>query len=128
MEQEIFEKIVMDKILDFNEEPFITLKKQYLSSTINSREFTGRGFFTEFSIPDELAVKGMGGLVRDVIAKFEDSDMIYLFILFINDGKIDCLEGVTGFGAWEYNYDKAILQYDFGDRRYHEIVGYPTTD
>jgi hypothetical protein len=94
-----------------------------MNSTIISREFTGRGFFTSFAVPDELVVPGMNGLIRDAIAKFEYSDLVYLFILFVRNGKIDTLEGVTTYGDWFYDYDKAILYYD-DDRRYHEIENF----
>lgn len=124
MTQEDFEKRVLDKLLNGREEPFKILKKQYLNSNITSRDFTGRGFFTSFSIPDELVVSGMKGTIDDVSARFDDSDLIYMFILFVRDGKIDCLEGVTVFGDWEYNYDNAILQYEFDDERHHSIKGY----
>jgi hypothetical protein len=127
MEQEVFERLIMEKMLEPNEEPFITLRKQYLNSVVISREFTGRGFFTGYNIPNELVVEGMGGIIMDISARFDDSDLVYMFILFVREGKIDCLEGVTVLGDWEYNYDRAILQYEFDDRRHHEIVGYPST-
>lgn len=117
-------KKVMKKLLNGEDKVFDVLKEQYSNATVISREFTGCGFFTSFDVPDELAVNGMKGLVDDVSARFDDSDMAYMFILFVRDGKIDCLEGVTVLGDWEYNYENAILQYEFDYGRKHEMEGY----
>ena len=124
MDHAEFEKEVMEKILDSCEKPYCILRHQYLNSTIVSREFTGAGFFTHFAVPDELAVPGMEGLIQDVFARFNNSDLIYLFVLFIRNGKIDCLEGFTGYGDWLYDYDRAILCYAYEDGRHHEIENF----
>lgn len=117
MIHEEFEKIVMDKILDCQDDVFHVLKKQYAQATVISRKFTGCGFFTSFSIPDELAIDSVKGEIHDVFGTFKDNpNETYMFILFIDNGKIDALEGVSFFD-WCYDYDKLNLDYGLDDKR-----------
>ncbi|MCL2752459.1 MAG: hypothetical protein FWE62_06880 [Firmicutes bacterium] len=124
MTQEELEKRVMEMILDGEGEPYNLLRKQYENSTVEKREFTGCGFFTYFGIPDEYAVPGVKGRIMSVQALFEGTQYGYMFILIVNDGRIDALEGFAFYGDWEYNYENANLVYAFDEGRKHEIEGY----
>ena len=95
MNQEALERDVVNKIIDLEgAEDKDTLKIQFKNSIIKEREFTGVGFFTDFSIPkDSPKCKNMNIHIGDkVCAKINNlKDYVY-FILFIRKGIIDFLE------------------------------------
>ena len=116
MQHEVFEKIVMHKLLDNNDELFNSFKLQYANAQIIDREFTGCGFFTKFSIPASLSRYKVSGRIDDVMATF-DNHYEYYFILYVTDGLIDTLEGFASVGDWEYDYENATIKHCFADRR-----------
>lgn len=116
MTHEKFEEVVMEKLLDGNDVMLTLLREQYSHATVVSREFTGRGFFTTFNIPDHLVKNLATGRIDDVMAKFYDSE-VYYFILYITDGKIDTLEGFSTLNYWKYNYDEAVVVHCFENKR-----------
>lgn len=121
MLQEELEETVTNMLLDCKDEIFTMLKKQYLQSTVVSREFTGRGFFTTFSVPNELSINNISGIIGDVQATLEGNpNETYMFILFIRDGKVDTLEGVS-FYNWDFEYDKLNFMYAFDNRRDYDL-------
>jgi len=121
MTHEYFERKVMEMILDSKEEPFTSLSKQYANASVVERKFTGCGFTTHFNVPDALAIDGMHGNILDVNARFNGSEVLYMFVLFVRNGKINFLDGVTC-DEWKYNYDEAILEYAFEGKRKHELT------
>ena len=110
-EQEKLERAVMEMILIHKNDPDGIYLNQYLNSQILSREFTGVGFFTKFIIPESLIISSESKDIAEVTATFKDSDIILLFILFIGNGKLDCLEGVVSHECWRYDYENLQLQY-----------------
>lgn len=115
MTHEEFEKSIMDKLLFGENEVLKILKKQYQSSTIETREFDGIGFFTYFKTDKKLNLKdNLSFHIGDIygISKKEREIMLD-FILFIRNGAIEHLEGCT-FGAkdWITDYDDIELVYD----------------
>jgi hypothetical protein len=121
MTHELFEKTVMDMLLAGDDEYYPILRNQYAQSMVASREFTGVGFFTTFSLPENSPPCSVSGRVNDVQASFDDGE-VYYFILYITDGKIDTLEGFrTHRETWSYDYDKAEISYCFEDRRDVEL-------
>jgi len=121
MTHEEFEKKVMYKILDGKEEILHVLKKQYENAMVSSRQFTGCGFFTNFSVPDKLVDGKINGRINDLMAKLNMPNEEFYFILYITDGKIDTLEGFTTLDEWNQNYDLAQLEYFHQDRRELDI-------
>lgn len=121
MEQSDFEKKVVFKLLDYDNDVFRKLKKQYLNSMIIKREFTGCGFFTYFLIPDELRLGCLKGEIHDVIATLKNSPDTYVFRLVIDDGMIDVLEGFSMFGEWKKTYDDVILSFGSDNGRYFNL-------
>jgi len=107
--QEKLEQIIMEKSLICNHDPDGSLLKQYLNSQILTRKFTGVGFFTEFLIPDHLIINDESKNFCEVSGRYEDSDIIFIFVIFIKSGKLDFLEGFTSHGEWRYDYENMIL-------------------
>ncbi len=121
MTQEELEDIVLKMLLKSNDEIFIGLNRQLEFAKVISREFSGYGFFTKFLIPDELTIHNINGRICDVLGTFEDHpDETYMFILFINNGRIDTLEGVSFFD-WNNDYDKLQVMYAFDDKRDYDL-------
>jgi hypothetical protein len=104
--QEKLEKEVMKIGLTLENAPDGIYAKQYLNSAILSRQFTGVGFFTEFIIPEDMIIdKNFSGNFYATNAKFEDSDIIITFIVFVVEGKLCTLEGVVSHDYWRYDYE-----------------------
>jgi len=91
-----FEKIVIEKLLDGDNEVLKILRKQYGQSSIKNREYTGHGFYTYFSIPDNIEkLNNKNFQFGDVGANIEGLCNGVGFLLFITNGKLDFLEGYT---------------------------------
>ena len=118
---EKFESAMMEKFIETNESIKEVLKKQYEGAVVLNREFTGKGFFTHFSVlediekipNDELDMKNTGVWVNGKNADF---------ILFIRNGLITSLEGymllddtwpdvITSYGFYDSTTGKIIETY-----------------
>jgi len=129
IEHEEFERKVMNMLLEGPDQRLAILKKQYLSSSIIKREFTGgRGFFTTFNVPKDLVTDSFNGRIDDLQAKIIDNqgnciegDYLF-FILYIKDGKIDTLECfTTTIYDWDYNYANTIIEYCYDNYRNYDL-------
>ena len=105
---EEFEKAVMNKIMEEDTSINAILRKQYKKSYVESRDFTGVGFFTDFKIPKGTPfihekVEYAHGNVEAVINGIDG----FGFILFIKDGVMSSLEGYT----WRESWPEAINSY-----------------
>ena len=92
-----FEKDVITEIFKENPEYTAQLEAQYKVSTVTDRQFTGRGFFTTFEVPDKSFSLGEdvsyeGGNVSVLL----NDTILTGYVLFVQNGFITCLEG--------YNY------------------------
>jgi hypothetical protein len=92
-----FEKEVMEKILVGCDDKTEILRCQYQMASVNNREFSGVGFFTSFSVPenclklprlDSFHLGGVSGEINGI------SNGVG-FVLFIEQGVIHMLEGYT---------------------------------
>ena len=120
----------MDLLLAGDHEVLEELRNQYKYSNVLSRKYTGVGFFLNLSIPtsnkkineiykvkDRIIISDLGGIGG--LPKVEAG-----FILWIDDGYIDCLEGYTyGDDKWP----EAVKHFKFyyfgkGDRNLHKLV------
>ena len=97
---EQFEKTVMNKILEKAEDSIAkTIQKQYQTTQVKNRWFSGKGFFTCFTVSKNsicLTVKSshlsnINGTVNGIEIGL---------ILHTKDGVIDCLEGFTYGEPW----------------------------
>lgn len=122
MEQEEFEKLLMNKLLDGDNEIFIDLRNQYHQALVISREFTGCGFFTTFDVQGYTPKYLVTGRIDDVAAEFKNSNDMACFILYIENGKIDTLEGFCFGDIWNSDYNEAKIVYCLPDQRRYELT------
>lgn len=112
---EEFEKDIMNKILEEDTPVNKILRQQYENCTIESRDFTGVGFFTNFKVGDDnlldMVVKYDYGNIH---GKINDVDVG--LILFVRDS-IYFLEGFTYDAPWP---DK-IFSYELYLQEEHRI-------
>lgn len=121
MEHEEMEKLVINKLLEGEDEIFEDLRKQYKEATVKSREFTGVGFFTTFNLKHCVPKYSRSGRIDDVSIEYPDSKGDACFILYIEDGKIDSLEGYTIGEDWNCNYDNIRIVYCLPGKRRYEL-------
>jgi hypothetical protein len=78
------------------------LREQIRSLTVRDREYTGVGFFTYFTVPPDTArlVDRSRLVISDVGADIEQLEHGAGFLLFVEDGAVDCLEGFTYDEPW----------------------------
>jgi hypothetical protein len=110
-----FEKKLMEMILAGNHPILEELRNQYLTSTIESRKFTGGGFYTHFRIKN--GTKPLVGektfQIGDVDASLGDIKEAMGFVLFIKNGYLSFLEGYTlTIDTWPNDYSNVSLIYD----------------
>jgi hypothetical protein len=105
LEQEAITKL----ITEFKECRDILINQLH-NSSINSREFTGSGFYTNFNVSnDAKVIEKKISPFGNVYAKINDEFEVG-FILFFKDGKISCLE------CYEYSniqFPNKITSYEF---------------
>jgi len=108
---EKFENEVMEIII--SEDPSISelLGEQYKVAKVVNREFTGVGFFTTFYINDNsLRLPTTKNLtLGNVQARFKGLERGAGFVLFVNNGFINTLEGYT----YEEDWPISIEGYTF---------------
>jgi len=96
------EKAVLDMMLDKRGEPFETIRQQLAHATVAKREFTGVGFFTDFSLlaaaPVRRDLPSME--ITGVGTEFSSLQHGAGFVLFIRDGVVSMLEGFTYGEPW----------------------------
>ena len=96
------EAAVMELQLSGDAPAMESLRKQWRASTIVNREFTGVGFYTTLEVPPAVpAVEGFP--VRcfgDVEAEIEGLFCGTGFIIWIKDGRLECLEGYSYQENW----------------------------
>lgn len=88
------ESRALEMLLAGDNQELAILRAQLAAATVASREFTGVGFFTHLSVPSELPrAKRRGRLVlSDLYAEVSGLEHEAGFVLFVEDGAIDCLE------------------------------------
>ena len=102
-----FEKSVMEKLL-FGLHPCLeNLRTQLAHCRAIKREFTGVGFFIFFDIDPKLAYGDVNFQLGDIHAKVAGVRDGVGFVLFIEKGLINNLEGYT----YDEPYPKKIEQY-----------------
>ena len=85
------------KALLIGDDPILALlRKQYTMSSVKSREFTGAGFYTHFSVDAQAPrVKPLNFVIDDLFLEMEGVENGALAMLFVRGGAIDFLEAVT---------------------------------
>lgn len=112
MEHSEFEKNLMEMLLDGDDPVLKGLKNQYGNSVIESRKFTGAGFFTHFKVAGgiEAVAQGKNFQIGDMHASFDGIKAAFGFILFVEKGYLTMLEGYTlSSDVWPDNYSGVTL-------------------
>jgi len=94
-------------MLDKTGEPFETVRQQLAHAAVAKREFTGVGFFTDFSVSADAPVRrDLASMeISDVGAEFSSLQHGAGFVLFIRDGVVSMLEGFTYDEPWPERTD-----------------------
>jgi hypothetical protein len=118
------EKAVLEKLLNGKSEIFQILFKQYLALQVVGREFTGVGFWTNFSIPAGTAkLSGSPSFwFGDVHAKIDGLEHGADFELLVKDGYLRMLEGYSYDEHWPDSIHTFDLYYESGSQRNEEEV------
>lgn len=92
---------------------------------MESREFTGVGFFTKFCVKmgTSSIVPPVNGGFGDVIGTIGTNQVTLLFNLYITNGYLDTLEGHTLSEAWPKDYKNLILRYNPSGERDFSTLG-----
>jgi hypothetical protein len=96
------ERAVLEKMLAGKNSELKILREQFSKTAVSTREMTGNGFFTSLEIPAlALHLQRKGRVtITDVSANFSKLKRSAGFVLFIDDGKINCLEGFCYDESW----------------------------
>lgn len=90
---EKFEQDVIKKILEQNNPANAILKEQYQRARI-SREYTGVGFFSTFSIPENLPHTEIKDFqINNLLCDLNGIHQFGGFVLYVKNGSLSCLEG-----------------------------------
>ena len=96
----VFERRVFETLLDPSHPGMAALLAQVAACRVTDRELTGVGFFTTVTVPGDLAVTGLDTVqLTDIHAEL-DGEVFGTFVLWIDHGRIEMLEGVTFQGPW----------------------------
>lgn len=114
----------MEKLLSGKAETFQILRSQYRSLEVLKREFTGAGFWTDFSVPSGMPQLpgGPSFWFGDVGAKIKGLENGAGFELLVKDGYIHMLEGFSFDEPWPATIDSFKLFYIGGFPRDEEAV------
>ncbi|HEV7925823.1 MAG TPA: hypothetical protein VGR14_10725 [Verrucomicrobiae bacterium] len=102
------EKAVLEMMLDKAGEPFETIRQQLAHASVGERKFSGVGFFTNFVVPEDIAVRRdlRSMEIGDVGAEIAGLQLGAGFLLFIRDGVVSFLEGFTYDESWPERTDE----------------------
>jgi hypothetical protein len=102
-----FEKTILDAMLAGELPELSVLRAQAKVATVEERQMTGVGFFTTVSIPPEVTPVSAAGrrVISDVGAELVGLENGAGFLLFIQDGRLDFLEGFTYDEPWPENLE-----------------------
>ena len=96
------EKAVLEVMFDQPGELYATLRQHLAHATVTKREVSGVGFFTSFTIPSDAPVRRdlADRVIQDVAADISGLEHGASFVLFVREGVLSMLEGVTSTGEW----------------------------
>jgi hypothetical protein len=113
------EKEILKFLLAGDDPTLEVLRIQYFTSKVIKRELTGVGFFLSFSVaPEAPRLESPKSLhFGDVKADIEGLQNGAGFVLHINEGAIDELEGYSYDEPWPVNVDKFHISYIDAEER-----------
>jgi hypothetical protein len=105
------ERRSMAMLLEGDDPVLDKLRAQWRSASVVQRRFSGCGFFTDFTVPDQISrVQPPSFEIGDISLTMAGVD--FGIILFIRAGAIDWLEGFT-YGTFNWPEDDPIDQLQF---------------
>jgi hypothetical protein len=95
------------------------LRDQLKASCVAHREHTGAGFYTTFKVPEHLrrVPQDRRFTIGDVVAEITGLNHGAGFVLFVENGVLDFLEGYTYDEPWPTEIKEYKLQYTGGALR-----------
>jgi len=114
------EKEVLKMLLDGDDEVLVNLKVQLDLVSVEDREISDTGFFTNFLIPQSCKTSAINSNLKfkigDVHANIEGLDFGAGFLLYVEDGGIKMLEAYSYDEPWPVTTDSFKLTYINGKR------------
>lgn len=113
------EKQVINMLLSGENPTLSILRAQFEQSAVKSRELTGVGFLTEFSVPKNAPLLEdhkrltIGNVNADIPGLKHGAG----FVLFVDNRAINFLEGYTYDEKWPSVIEDFTLRYDDGKNR-----------
>lgn len=120
MPPDALEIAVLRKLLDGDHPVLTILRQQLVGLSVKTRERTGTGFFTEFSVTTTTPRASLSsGQARfgDVEATIRGLEHGAGFLLYVESGALQMLEGYSYEEPWPENVDEFSLRYSHPDRR-----------
>lgn len=113
-----FEKDVMRMLLQGEDPALAILRSQLDVSHVAHREFTGAGFYTTFSVPSNAPRLGQRKSFHfgDVSAEIQGLEFGAGFVVHVQDGCLDYLEGYSYEEGWPAEIGEFQLMYSEGKR------------
>lgn len=113
------EREVMKLLLQGDQHTLAVLRQQLDESKVESREFTGVGFYVKFAVPQSAPrITGNKSFnFGDVCADIDGLVRGAGFVLFVTDGALDLLEGYTYDEPWPIEVKSFRLSYTTGTSR-----------
>ena len=110
------ESSVLEMLLDGDRPVLAALREQARCCSVEKREFSGVGFFADLHVPRDVpsaAVPTDGPRITlgDVYAEAESLEHGAGFVLFVEDGRLDMLEGFTYDEPWPEDLGRVSLAY-----------------
>ena len=124
------ERDVLEMLLAGNDARLEQLRGQLDACRVRSREMTGVGFWTSLAVPPGIEGVGNGLRTRlsDVVATIEGLEHGAGFVLFIENGLLDNLEGFTYDEPWPDRIGGYSLRYMNEERDLSDLAPDPTAE
>src|SRR5262245_18245908 len=97
-----FERSVLEKLLEGEHPVLDALRAQLPAAVVERREWTGVGFFTSLHVPDNAPRPPSAGNLHVGGVHGEIPGLAHGagFVVFVNDGRMTCLEGFSYDEPW----------------------------
>lgn len=117
---------VLAALLDGNHPVLDKLRQQRLVVTVENRELTGAGFYTNLAVPRDILPRATNRSVLrigDVVASADNLKHGAGFMLYVQDGYLQLLEGFSYEEPWPDNVGQFAVSYESGKSRNLDQIG-----
>lgn len=120
----LLERSVLDKVAQGETAALLKLRRQIEACIVKDRSFSGYGFFTSFVVPENIPrINDLNLKFGDVVGSIPGLDHGVGFLVYINNGVIDMLEGYSYDEPWPEHVEGFELEYTKGAVR--DWSGFP---